>query len=252
MTDAQVQGAVVRILPVLLVAALWEIAPRTGLVNPQLLPSLTTVSAAWVQYTASGELAYHAVASLWNLLAGLTLGIVVGGLTGVLMAWYPVVNATAGPLIQMTYPIPRSALIPVMIIWFGLGAASKIAAIFGGCLLPVVVSAYNGALGVDQTLIWSALGLGATRQQTLWEIVVPAALPDILAGVRSALAIGFVLMVTSEFLVGGRGLGYLISFLGDSGIYPAMFAVVLTVAALGFVADRLYLSLMQRLLHWRE
>jgi hypothetical protein len=106
-----------------------------------------------------------------------------------------------------------------MILWLGLGATSKIAAIFSGCLLPIIVSAYNGARGVDQTLIWSALGLGATRRQVLWEVVLPGAVPDVMAGIRTALAIAFVLMVTSEFLVGGRGLGFLISFTGDAGAY---------------------------------
>jgi NitT/TauT family transport system permease protein len=241
-----------RVIPVVLVATLWEVAPRLGWVHPEFLPSLSDVTVAWARQIATGELPYHAVASLANCAAGLAGGIVVGVALGVLMARHPLLDAIVGPLVQMTYPIPRSALIPVMILWFGLGAASKIAAIFSGCLLPVIVSSYNGARGVEQTLIWSALGLGASRRQVLWEIVVPGAFPDIMAGIRSAIAIAFVLMVTSEFLVGGRGLGYLISFLGDAGAYAAMFAVVLTVAALGFVADRLYLLLMTRMLRWRE
>jgi len=177
---------------------------------------------------------------------------VVGVLAGVLMAWYPPVDAIVSPLMKSLYPMPKSALIPVMILWFGLGAGSKIASIFMGCLLPVVLSSYNGARGTEQTLIWSALGLGASRRQVLWEIVVPNALPEILAGVRNALAISFILLVSSEFLVGQRGLGYLISFLGDGGVYDAMFAAVLTVSAIGFFADRIYLFFMQRALQWRE
>ena len=90
-----------------------------------------------------------------------------------------------------------------------------IAAIFSGCLLPVVVSTYNGARGVEDALTWSALSLGATRRQVLWEIILPAAIPDILTGIRGALATAFILMVTSEFLIGQRGLGYLIGFYGD-------------------------------------
>jgi NitT/TauT family transport system permease protein len=116
----------------------------------------------------------------------------------------------------------------------------------------VVLSSYNGARGVEQTLIWSALGLGASRRRVLWEVVVPGALPEIMAGIRNALAISFILLVSSEFLVGQRGLGYLISFLGDGGVYDAMFAAVLTVAAIGFFADRVYLFFMQRTLRWRE
>jgi ABC-type nitrate/sulfonate/bicarbonate transport system permease component len=245
-------NGILRILPVVIVALAWELIPRLGLIDPEMLPSLSAVFAAWLKMVASGELLYHALASLANWAAGLGLGIVFGTAVGVLMAWYPTVNATVGPLLQMTYPIPRTALIPVMILWFGLGAGSKIASIFSGSLLPVILSAFNGARGVEEPLIWSALGLGASPRRVLWEIVLPAALPDILAGIRSAVAIAFVLMVTSEFLIGQRGLGYLIAFLGDAGQYPAMFAVVLTVATLGFLADRLYLLLMHRLLQWRE
>ena len=128
-----------------------------------------------------------------------------------------------------------------------LGRAEKVT-----CLLPVVLSSYNGARGVEQTLIWSALGLGASRKRVLWEVIVPGALPEIMAGTRNALAISFILLVSSEFLVGQRGLGYLISFLGDGGVYDAMFAGVLTVSAIGFFADRIYLYFMQRTLRWRE
>jgi len=200
----------------------------------------------------SGDLVTNGVSSLINLSAGLALGIFVGMAAGVLMAWYPAVDALVSPLMKSLYPMPKSALIPVMILWFGLGAGSKIASIFMGCLLPVVLSSYNGARGVEQTLIWSALGLGASRRRVLWEVVVPGALPEIMAGIRNALAISFILLVSSEFLVGQRGLGYLISFLGDGGVYDAMFAAVLTVAAIGFFADRVYLFFMQRTLRWRE
>jgi NitT/TauT family transport system permease protein len=149
------------------------------------------------------------------------------------------------------YPLPRSALIPVMILWFGLGAASKIAAVFLGCLLPVVIGAFNGARGVEQVLIWSALAAGAKRHQVLWEVVLPAAMPEILAGIRNALALSFILLVAAELLISQRGMGYLISSYGEGGAYDAMFAGVLTVSAVGFFADRLYLLLMGWALRWR-
>src|SRR5262249_49538065 len=162
----------------LVVGLLWEFASRAGWVNPELLPSLGTVAQAWWHSLATGELPYHAISSLANCVVGLAASIAVGVLLGVSVAWHPLLNATVGPLVQMTFPIPRTALVPVMIVWLGLGAASKIAAIFSGCLLPIVVSTYNGARGIDQTLIWSALGLGASRRQILWQIVLPGAIPD--------------------------------------------------------------------------
>jgi NitT/TauT family transport system permease protein len=169
-----------------------------------------------------------------------------------LMAWYRIVDDIASPLVKALYPMPKSALIPVMILWLGLGAGSKIASIGMSCLLPVILSAYNGTRGVDQALIWSARACGANEREVLWEVILPAALPEILAGIRNAVAISFIVLVASELLVGQRGLGYLISFLGEGGVYDAMFAVVVTVSALGFFADRAYLYFMRRTLIWRE
>ena len=245
-------NAAARFAPIVILAAIWEMAPRAGLVNAEFLPPLSAIGGAWVRQLWSGELTYNASVSLANCVSGLALGVIVGSILGIMMAWSPILDAAIGPLVRMTYPIPRSALVPVMILWVGLGSTSKIAAIFSGCLLPIVVSAYNGARGVDRSLIWSARALGATESEILREVLFPGALADILAGARSAIAIAFVLMVTSEFLVGGRGLGYLISFLGDAGAYPEMFGDVLTVAAIGFLADRAYQKYMTFALRWRQ
>jgi NitT/TauT family transport system permease protein len=245
-------SALKRYLPLLLLALVWESAPRLHVIDPGAMPPLSRVATAWWDLLRSGDLASNGLSSLENLSAGLALGVVVGISLGVLMAWYRPLDELVHPLVRALYPMPKSALIPVMILWLGLGSASKVASIFIGCLLPVVLSAYNGARGVERVLIWSALAAGATRRAVLWEVVLPSALPEILAGTRNALALSFILLVSSEFVIGQRGLGYLISFLGEGGAYDAMFAGVLTVAAVGFLADRLYLGVMRRALAWRE
>jgi ABC-type nitrate/sulfonate/bicarbonate transport system permease component len=148
--------------------------------------------------------------------------------------------------------MPKSALIPVTVLWLGFGNGSKILLIFLGCMLPVTIGAFNGARSSEQALVWSARSMGANRLRMLWDVVVPSALPELLNGVRTALALSFILLVSSELIAAREGLGYLIGFLGASGTYDAMFAVVLTVALLGFVADRAYLVLMHRMLRWQE
>ncbi len=241
-----------RYAPLLVLALAWEAAPRLGLVAPSALPPLSAVLHAWWDLLLGGDLVANGASSLVNLVAGLAAGVLAGTAIGVLMAWYAPVEIVINPLVRCLYPLPKSALIPVLILWFGIGALSKIAAIFIGCLLPVTISAYNGARGVEETLVWSALASGAGRAGVLWDIVLPASLPEILAGTRTALGLSFILLVSSEFLIGHTGLGYLISFLGEGGVYDAMFAGVLTVAAFGFLADRLYLAAMRRLLAWRQ
>jgi len=246
-------GAILpRYVPILLLALAWEAVTRTGLVPAGALPPLDTVAAAWYNLAVGGDLWTNGVASISRAAAGLALAVGVGSLVGILMAWYRPIRITVNPIVQFFYPMPKSALIPVMVLWLGFGDASKIVLIFVGCLLPVTLSAFNGARGTEQVLIWSARSLGASRWRVLWEVVLPSALPELLSGIRTALALSFVLLVASELIVARQGLGYMIGWLGDGGAYDAMFAVVLTVALLGFAADRLYLMLMRRVLAWRE
>ena len=244
--------AFIRYLPLLLIAAAWEIAPRSGLVSTDALPPLSAVLEAWLRLLKEGDLWSNGASSLYRAGAGLALSIVVGGALGVVMAWWRPVNVVMAPLVEALYPMPKSALIPVTALWLGFGDSSKILLIFLGCMLPVTLGAYNGARGTDQALVWSARSMGASRLRTLWDVVVPSALPELMNGARTALALSFVLLVSSELIVARRGFGYLIGFLGAGGVYDAMFAVVLTVAMLGFIADRIYQRIMQRVLQWRE
>jgi NitT/TauT family transport system permease protein len=113
------------------------------------------------------------------------------------------------------------------------------------------MSSYNGVRGVERVMLWSARSFGRGPVAVLFGVALPAAMPDVLAGIRSALALSFVLLVSSEFLMARDGLGYLISILGDNGAYAPMFAAVLVVASAGFVADRIFLGVMRRWLAWR-
>ena len=242
----------VRYLPLLIIAIVWEILPRAGLVSATLLPPFTTILRDGASLFADDEIYFHAGASLFRAFSGLAIAVAFGVLAGLTMAFYKPVRIVLNPVVQMFYPMPKSALIPVMIIWLGIGSASKIVLIFIGCMLPVVISAFNGARGVDQIYLWSARSLGASERQVLREIVLPAAMPTILNGVRTSLAICFVLLVSSELLISTEGLGYLIGLLGENGVYPTMFAVIFIVIGIGFTADRIYLYCSRRTLAWLE
>ena len=242
---------ILRYLPLLLLALAWEIGARTGLVSTLALPPLSEVLAAWVDLVRDGELVTNGAASLWRAAAGLLLAIGIGGVLGIVMAWWRPVNVLLGPLVEIFYPMPKSALIPVTVLWLGFGNGSKILLILLGCMLPVTIGAFNGARSSEQALVWSARSMGASRLRMLWDVVVPSALPELLNGIRTALALSFILLVSSELIAAQQGFGYLIGFLGASGTYDAMFAVVLTVALLGFIADRIYLLVMHRMLRWQ-
>src|SRR5215469_7022200 len=246
------KGALVRYLPLLILALAWEAVARLGLVSALALPPLSQVVGAWLDLARDGVLLGNALASLYRASAGLALAIVIGAALGIAMARFRPIDALMGPLVELFYPMPKSALIPVTVLWLGFGDGSKILLIFLGCMLPVTIGAYNGARGSDQHLIWSARSMGARRLRMIWDVVVPSALPELLNGVRTALALSFILLVSSELIVARQGFGYLIGYLGANGSYEAMFAVVLTVAMIGFLADRVYQAVMERALRWRE
>jgi NitT/TauT family transport system permease protein len=244
--------ALLRYLPLVLLALCWEGASRFGLVSSSALPPLSEVVSSWIDMLRDGELITNGGASLYRGGMGLLLAIVIGSGLGIFMAWWKPVNVLLSPLVEIFYPMPKSALIPVTVIWLGFGNGSKILLIFLGCMLPVTIGAFNGARSSEQTLVWSARSMGANRLRMLWDVVLPSALPELLNGIRTALALSFILLVASELIVAREGLGYLIGYLGANGSYESMYAVVLTVAFLGFVADRGYQMIMNRMLQWRE
>ena len=246
------KAALNRALPLILLAIGWELASRFELVSSDALPPLSDVLVSWWDMMKSGELVTNGASSLYRTAAGLGSAIIVGIVLGIAMAWWKPVNALLSPLVEAFYPMPKSALIPVTVIWLGFGDGSKILLIFMGCMVPVTIGAFNGARGSDQALVWSARSMGASRMRMLWDVVVPSAMPELLNGIRTALALSFILLVSSELIVAREGFGYLIGYLGANGSYDAMFAVVLTVAFLGFAADRGYQVFMQRMLSWQE
>jgi NitT/TauT family transport system permease protein len=243
---------VVRYSPLLLLAVAWELAARLHLVSSDALPPLTAVIAAWIDMIKDGALVTNGVSSLYRVVAGLALAIVIGAVLGIVMAWWKMVNVLVAPIVEIFYPLPKSALIPVTVIWLGFGDGSKILLIFLGCMLPVTIGAFNGARSAEQALVWSARSMGASRLRMLWDVVVPSAMPELLNGIRTALALSFILLVSAELIAARQGFGYLIGTLGASGSYDAMYAVVLTVAFLGFAADRVYLVITNRTLAWRD
>ena len=223
-----VMRAGLRYLPLLLLALAWEAVTRLNLVDTSALPPLSKVAVAWIDLIRGGELIDNAKASLYRGSVGLLLAIFGGGGLGLLTARWRLLDIFVNPLVELFYPLPKSALI------------------------PVTIGAYNGARGSDHALVWSARSMGANRLRMMWDVILPSALPELLNGIRTALALAFILLVSSELIVSQQGFGYLIGYLGATGSYEGMYAVALTVAFLGFAADRVYQLFMQWLLAWRE
>jgi ABC-type nitrate/sulfonate/bicarbonate transport system permease component len=241
-----------RIVPLLLVAALWQVASMAGLLPKAVLPAFSDVIVALAGLVTSGEIFPDTAASFLRAGTGFAIAVVLGVTLGLLMARVRAVQRAVEPILLVIYPVPKPALIPLFMVWLGIGDISKITVIALSCLLPVVVSTFNSARSVDEMLLWSARARGTPERRLLWRVVLPAALPQIATGVRTAIAIAIIVLVSSEFISAERGLGFLIFSYGGVGADDAMLAVILYLTALGYLLDRAYVAGLRRLMAWHE
>jgi ABC-type nitrate/sulfonate/bicarbonate transport system permease component len=242
--------ALTRLLPLALVFGAWQAASLSGLLPKAVLPSFGAVASALGTMLATGELWPHAAASLARAGTGFAIAVVAGVALGLAMARMPAIQRALEPILLLLYPVPKPAMIPLFMIWLGIGDFSKVAVIALACLLPVVVATFNGARSVDEQLVWSARSRGTSESRMLWRVILPAALPQIAAGVRTAIAVSIIVLVSSEFISAEKGLGYLIFSYGGVGADDAMLAVVIFLAVLGYLLDRGYLMGLRRLMAW--
>jgi ABC-type nitrate/sulfonate/bicarbonate transport system permease component len=239
-----------KLIPLALVLAAWQAASSAGLLPKSVLPSFADVVSSLAAMLRSGEIAEHTLASFARAGAGFLIAAAIGVALGLTMARIKSVERAVEPILLLIYPVPKPAIIPLFMVWLGIGDFSKIAVIALACMLPIVTATFNGARSVDPVLIWSAQARGTSQRRLLWRVVLPAALPQIAAGVRTAIAIAIIVLVSAEFISSEAGLGYLIFSYGGAGADDAMLAVVIYLAALGFLLDRCYLAGLRRLMSW--
>src|SRR2546428_5145330 len=163
----------IRYLPLLLLAIAWEAVARLELVSWGALQPLSKVVEAWLELIQSGELIANGASSLYRAAAGLALSVVIGTVLGIFMAWWRAVNALLSPIVEVFYPMPKSALIPVTVLWLGFGDGSQNLLIFLGRMLPVPLGAFNGARSSAQAPVWSARRMGAQPIRVWCGVGVP-------------------------------------------------------------------------------
>jgi len=241
-----------RVLPLLLIGLLWQAASSLGLVDPSFLPSPARIGVAAYDLLTGSEIRDNRFITLWRAGLGLVLGSIAGIWLGLMMARSPVFRAYAAPIVGGTYSLPKSALIPLFILWFGIGTTTTVVAVFLACLLPMVVNTAQGVASAPRVLIWSAEAFGTRPRAMLWRIYLPHALPDIFSGLRVALGFSFVLAISSEMIAATNGIGKLIFMYGENGAYDYMFAAIACVVVVAFLADRLLLMLTEKSLRWHE
>jgi NitT/TauT family transport system permease protein/sulfonate transport system permease protein len=230
--------------------AAWQLAWMWGLPSYVLSPLqiLTDFFAA----LGSQELYVHAGTSLLRALPGFAIGSALGVAAGLAAGVSRRFDQTFSPVIFLTYPVPKIVMLPIFMLWFGIGDVSKILIIALACFYPTFINAYYGAKVTPTILVWSGLNMGAGRWRIFRGIVVPSALPLIFAGLRVALALSFIVMFATEMINSQSGLGHLIQVAEASLRFDLMYVSLVTIAILGYVGDRLLRAARHRVLRWQD
>ena len=235
----------------LLVAALWETAPRVGLVEAAFLPPLSEVLATGWQLLQNGQLLSHIKASLSRSLLGFSLAILVGVPLGLAIGWYKGVADAINPLLEVLRNTAALALLPVFLLLLGIGEASKIALVIYSCTWPILLNTISGVRGVDPLLIKSARTMGLSPLQLFRKVILPAAVPTIFVGIRLAGAYSLLVLVAAEMIGAKAGLGYLIIYAQYNFQIPSMYVGILTITTLGLTFNYLLMRVERRFTSWK-
>lgn len=237
------------ISPILFVLA-WELVGRFGLVDPFFLPQPTSIVKAMLQMAASGELLKHVEASVFRAVSGYVLAAILGVAFGILICWSRFIENVFDPIFELMRPISTLGLVPLMIIWFGIGNGSKIAIVLKACFFPILLNTVSGIRGVNLKLIQAGRSLGASELQVWTKVVIPAAMPVIFTGMRISTAISMLAIVGVEMFSADSGLGFIIVDSQRVFATDKMFVGILMLSVIGFFMDFLARIVGKRLLSW--
>ena len=230
--------------------AVWQLASLalnndsfpTALVSIRTIPSLL----------GDPETLINFAASLRRMAIGFGVAVAVSIPLGLLMGRSRAVASFFNPLLMVIYPVPKAALMPIIMLWLGVGDLAKTLVIFLGVSLPVIYHSFEGAKAVEEKMLWSGAAMGLSAAQRLVRIVLPAALPEILTGCRTGLVLALITMVTSEMIARQSGAGNILFNALDMGQYDTVFAMIIIIGALGICLDAAFERVRRRLVRWSD
>ncbi len=237
-------------LAALLGALEWAV--RDGLIRRALMPPPTAIWAVLRELVASGEVLEPLLLTLRLVFLGFAAGAAAGAALGLTMGWWPAVRRLLEPLVEMVRPVPKAALVPPLMLFLGIGDAMKITAVALAASFPVLVNTLQGVRGVDRVLLDSARTHGWGMARTLRRVVLPAALPFVLAGARTSLGLALVVAVLSEMLTGQGGLGSVILDMQRGFLIRQMYAWLVVLAVVGSGLNALLSFAEARALRWQQ
>jgi NitT/TauT family transport system permease protein len=230
--------------------ALWQVL-SAGL-GQSSFPPPTEALRALPSLLSDPDTYTNIAASLGRMVTGFALGVVVAVPAGLVMGRSPRTAAFLNPILTVIFPIPKAALMPIIMLWLGVGDLSKVLVIFLGVSLPLIYHSYQGARAVDEKLVWSAMAMGMTPVARLLRVILPSALPEILLGCRVGLAMALIVMITSEMIARQSGAGNILFNSLDMALYDNVYAMIVILALLGYAVDVVFEQTRRRLTFWAE
>jgi len=229
----------------------WQILLMVGVGDRRFIPAPSDIALRFARLAGSGELEWHVAVTLTRVFAGFVIGALPAVVVGLFMAMFKPVRILVDPLIAALFPIPKIALMPLLLLVFGFGDASKIALVAIAVFFPVVVNTYTGAANIEKIYWDVARNYGASETVLFTRVVFFGALPMIFAGLRIALAVSFIVLVASEFVASKTGIGYLIWNSWELLQVDIMFVGIVTIGILGLITSVLFQEIERKVIPWK-
>lgn len=234
----------------LLIIVIWQIGSNLGKVNQTILPSPQRILEAFLTLVRKGKLQSELWASILRVVKGFAIGAVAGLVVGILMGLFSGIYRVLNSLVSIIRPIPMIAWVPILILWTGIGEASKIAVIAIGAFWPVLLNTIHGIQSTDKKLLEVGYLLEKNKYVTLTKIVLPSALPSIFTGLKLGVSTSWSCVVAAEMIAASKGIGYMIAYAREMGQPYNMFARIIVIGLVGVLIDFLLRKLQKRVLKW--
>ncbi|HLZ03760.1 MAG TPA: ABC transporter permease [Bradyrhizobium sp.] len=251
-SSSVVASAALTTIPFVALIALWALLRETGLINPGLLPSPLAVVADFWSGLTHGDLVINILMSVERVLAGLLIGTAAAIPVGFLVGWYRPVRRLIDPLINFFRALPPIALIPLVIVYLGIGEIAKIAILFYASFFAAVIVMYEGMAAISPIYIRVARTLGATDLEIFWRVMVPLTVPHMLVALRVALGVCWATLVAAELVAAQQGLGAMIQNASSFFDLNTIYLGIICIGALALLMDTVLRRLSTRLVSWQD
>lgn len=235
------------IVPILIFIILWQTIPTSGLINKTLFPPPTEVFSAFIELSNSGELLLHIKSSILRVFLGLSIGSILGIIFGLLTGRIQLIDKSLSPLFNIFRSFPPVAIIPLVIAWFGIGETAKLFSISFAVFFPVWINSHIGASSISVYYLRAASTLTKSISKKFLKVILPASLPFIVAGIRTGIAVAFIMIFVSELAGSSSGIGYLISVSHLAYRIDKMIVGLILLGFFGALTDYIFV----RLIKWR-